>query len=256
MGKQGTRRNGEKLHGDRDREKLKQADQRLGETRQSKEGLKKTDNWTGRDEKQIRRKPGEKKGHAKGGRLSFPTRLGLVFRGEVRLETQQELLNTEELILSRIPSPFPRSRNGTPKTISISPLPPGVRAPSLQLPQGFLTHPGLGVWLSPLPIAHRDGLPPGPPAWSPGERVRGDPAQGPAPLRLAPGNPALSDAATCRPDLGSTTRLRAGRAGGSESSPCRPGPRPRGIFLGIRVGLLARAPARLALRTQLCGFRD
>lgn len=39
MGKQGTRRNGEKLHGDRDREKLKQADQRLGETRQSKEGL-------------------------------------------------------------------------------------------------------------------------------------------------------------------------------------------------------------------------
>lgn len=108
----------------------------------------------------------------------------------------------------------------------------------------------MGVWLSPLPIAHRDGLPPDPPAWSPGERVRGDPAQVPAQLRLVPGNPALSDAATCRPDLENTTRLRAGRAGGSKSSPCRPGPRPRGIFLGIRVGLLARAPAGLALRTQ------
>ena len=44
MGKQGTGRNGEKLHGDRDREK-QTGRQRLGETRQSKEGLNRRQRW-------------------------------------------------------------------------------------------------------------------------------------------------------------------------------------------------------------------
>lgn len=65
----------------------------------------------------------------------------------------------------------------------------------------------------------------------------------------------MSDAATCRPDPESTTRLRAGRAGGSESSPCRPGAQPRG-GLSRNVGGPARprpgspGSADSALRTQ------
>ena len=52
------------------------------------------DEINGERETEIRREHGEKKEKAKGGWLSFPTRWGLVFRGEVRLGTQQELLNT------------------------------------------------------------------------------------------------------------------------------------------------------------------